>query len=356
MREQVAAASSAEARADIIKQALAEPNLSEWVWIQFVRDGPERLETVVREATAPDAVPRLSVMPFGENLLPPNPTLYTALPDPLTAFNRLASAFNAIQMDSAREQADLVLMMSAMREQLSMQLNAEPDASIFDYLGVKVAAPLVFASWNAEGAPRGIDSAGRHPSSFGHERDRFERLLGIYQSHLGGSKGALFVAGCAVPRLLPAAIPISARHCSKKNWTKEDSTILRRVTGTRSWGGYHQCITQDVLTLVPYHADTAYVTYLGDRLYHSGPDSMGDLLTRAAKGTTTFATNSPPTSFEDGADAIISANVRLFGRLATEPRKSERKRRVTNHGQVWHNPFKADLPKVIGPTAAEISA
>ena len=219
MREQIGAATGDD-RTAIIKKALSDPKLADWVWLNFAQDENEasNKRTDVSQVAAGQPINRLpAISPLADNILPANVTLYAALPAPFQSFDRLGRAFDAIQMDTARQQADLVLMMNALRQQLTAQLNAENDSSVFDYLGINGAAPAVFARWNADGAPRGIASAVRRAVVIRiTDPARFERVLGLYQRTAGDTEHLTDYVGGVVRflGLLPGAFPIRVTPAS----------------------------------------------------------------------------------------------------------------------------------------------
>lgn len=347
LREQAGSATSAEARRQIIRKALAEPKLAEWVWTQFVRDE--------REPSAASITRSVSVSPLAENLLPADPILYTAFPEPLKTYERLGSAFNAIQMDTAREQADLVLLMSALRQQLFTQLGAEPDSSPFDYLGVKGAAPAVFANWTAEGAPRGIASAVRRVVVLRvHDRNRFERSVCLYQRTIGDFERVtdMIGGGARFLGLLPGVIPMAAKLITEGAVDKpKDSTILRLgFVGVSSWGGHEiKVIAQDRIDSTGHIIrDAVYLTYLDDAAVLT-PDmySMRDVLTRAANDATGLAANPEFKSVSaNGGDSIYLSDLPA---LYAQPGDRQELKvnesgalRITN--SIWENIFKLNFP------------
>jgi tetratricopeptide (TPR) repeat protein len=298
LREQIAAA-KAEERAAIIKKALSDPKLAEWAWNNFARDEDVAISTSGDSQTSIAANPASNISAFAENVLPANVTLYAAIPNPSASIDRMSAAFNAIQMDTARQQADLVLIMNAMRLQLSAQLNAEPGAPVTNYLGIDGSAPAVFARWNVEKAPAGIRSAVRRAVFLRvSDRDRFERLIGVYQKTAGDTErlADYFSGGVRFLGLLPGAFPMAARLILEDKLEKpRDFTILSvGFVGTTQWNGHAiKRIEQDRIDSAGHVAhDTAFITYVGETaLLTPDLDSLRDVLTRAAAAKPTLATN-----------------------------------------------------------------
>src|SRR5262249_46837245 len=148
-REKLAGASG-EARQQLIKDGLNVPKISEWVWYRYVK---------ADLSAKPPAIPDLKVLPLGQNIFPRDVTYYAALPKPADAVEKLGSAFAGLQLDSARSQASLVFLLSALKEQLAQQLGAAPGTAVLSYSGINTNEPVALAHWFADGAPIGKPSA-----------------------------------------------------------------------------------------------------------------------------------------------------------------------------------------------------
>lgn len=295
-REQLANASGEE-RQQLITKGLADPKLAEWVWYRFVK---EHVDPVGAAAVwKSQAAHSIKVRPFGENLFPADITYYAALPRPADALERLGSALDGLQLGTARAQANLVLVQSVLREQLAQQLDSPPGAPPTVYSGINFDEPVAMASWVAEGAPDGIASAERKAIILRvTDRARFERSLTLYQRSIGNFKGLpdYFSAGVRFLTVLPAILPLSAKALldSSSKAPKEPPLMKYSFVGGTEWNGYlikvveqRQVSSTGFLT-----ADAAYLTYLGDTAVLAPDlDSLRDVLTRAASGRETLATN-----------------------------------------------------------------
>jgi len=355
LREQIATAKSDE-RTAIIKKALSDPQLADWAWANFAHDQSAASANPGESQTTDLAASTPAVSPLAENVLPANVTLYAALPTPYASLNRMSESFNAIQMDTARQQADLVLIMNALRLQLAAQMNAEPGASLDNYLGIDGAAPAVFARWNAEQAPSGIPSAVRHAIFLRvSDRERFERLIGLYQGTAGDIENLpeYLSGGVRFLGMLPGAFPLAARLIVEDSLEKpKDFTILKLgFVGATRWHGYEiKTIEQDRVDSAGHLVhDTAFITYLGETaLLTPDLDSLRDLLTRAvATGPTLAANQEFKNAVKSGVDAFYLSNPpELFATSGdrNEVTASESgSLKIAN--SVWENLFQLKFPE-----------
>ncbi|HEU5237131.1 MAG TPA: transglutaminase domain-containing protein, partial [Pyrinomonadaceae bacterium] len=351
LREQIATANASE-REGIIKKALNDPKLADWAWVNFSKE--ENATNGDRTNNAIKTTPTIS--PLAENVLPANVTLYAALPNPNASFDRISEALNAIQMDTARQQADLVLIMNAMRLQMAAQVNAEPGQPLNQYLGIDGTAPAVFARWNAEDAPRGIPSAVRHAIFLRIlDRERFERVFGLYQRSAGSTELLTEYVGGGVRFLgmLPGAFPMVAKTILEDKLEKpKDFTILRLgFVGSTQWNGYPiKTIEDDRIDSAGHFLhDTAYLTYLGETaLVTPDLNSLQEVLGRAATTKPNLATNQQFRNAADaGGDAFYLSNLpELFaapGEKGDFPAVESGSLKITN--SVWENLFQLKFPE-----------
>jgi transglutaminase-like putative cysteine protease/Tfp pilus assembly protein PilF len=295
LREQLAIASG-EARQQLLKKSLADPKLTEWVWYRFVREDMDGERPVVESKSQ---FPPVKALPLGENLFPKNLAYYAALPQPGTALDKLGSALDGLQLESARSQANFVLILSVLREQLAKQLDSPLGASPISYSGINVKEPIALASWYAEGAPRGIQSAERKAIILRvNDRARFERLLTLYQRSIGNFSGLTdyVSAGVRFLTVLPAFLPLSAKAMLDGSITPSRQTPLLKYSfvGATDWNGYSIKIIEQRRVESSGHMtrDAAYLTYLGDTAVLAPDlDSLRDVLNRASGDHTTLAAN-----------------------------------------------------------------
>lgn len=296
LREQLST-SSEEERRQLIKKTLADPKLAEWVWYRFVREEVDPDRPAVESKSQP-ARP-VKVLRLGENLFPKEVTYYAALPHPADALDKLTGTLDELRLESARSQANLVLILSALREQLAQQLDSPPSASPTIYSGINTKEPIALASWVAAGAPGGTPSAERKAIILRvADRARFERLLTLYQGSMGNLKGLpdYFSGGVRFLTVLPAILPLTAKALLDGPIapTREPPLLKYSFVGETVWNGYSIKVVEQRSVAFTGHMtrDAAYLTYLGDTAVLA-PDleSIRDVLTRASNEQSTLATN-----------------------------------------------------------------
>lgn len=297
LREQLSTTAGAE-RQQLIKKGLADPKLTEWVWYRFVRENVDPIGQPV--ASRGETAQTVKVLPLGENLFPKDVTSYAALPQPAAALDKLGAALMGLQLDSARSQANLVLIMSALREQLAQQLDSPPGADSIVYSGIDAKEPIAMASWYAEGAPLGIRSAERKGIVMRvSDRVRFERSLTHYQRSLGNfaSLTDYFSGGVRFLTVMPAVLPISAKDMldrSRAPATKAAPLLSYSFVEETEWNGYSIKVVEHRSVADSGHMtrDAAYLTYLGDTAVLAPDlDSLRDMLIRASSERDTLASN-----------------------------------------------------------------
>ena len=289
---------SGEARQLLLKKNLADPRLSEWVWYRFSREFADREGTAVEAKSLPASPVR--VLPLGENLFPKDVTYYAALPEPEAMVDKFVSALDGLQLESARSQANLVLILSFWREQLAQQLDSPPDVSPIVYSGINTKEPIALASWYTQGAPLGIASAERKAIIMRvTDRTRFERSLTLYQRSIGNFAGLTdyFSGGVRLLTVLPAILPLSAKAMFGPSLApaKEAPLLSYIFVGETEWNGYSIKVVEQRKVEPSGHMtrDAAYFTYLGDTAVMA-PDleSLREMLTRVSSEQETLATNS----------------------------------------------------------------
>jgi len=348
LREQLATASG-QTRQQLIEKGLADPKLTEWVWYRFVKNHDEERANAESQ---PERARTPVVQPLGENIFPKNVTYYAALPQPSVALDKFSSALDGLQLESARSQANLVLVLSTLREQLAQKLDSPPGASPIVYSGININEPIAFASWYAEGAPRGVPSAERKAIVLRvTDRARFERLLTLYQRSIGNFEGLTdyFSGGLRLLTVLPAILPLSAKAIlSGAIKPPEETPFLKySFVGGTEWNGYSIKVVEQRKVDSGGHLsrDSAYLTYLGDTAVLAPDlDSLRDVLTRAGSEQETLAANP---SFrqvrEKTGEAIYLSNLSQLIASPTDKQVSPSKGEVTESGALkisntnWEN-------------------
>ncbi len=110
---------------EIIRKALSDPVLADFAW----RYSPEAANLYAPTLEHANVKSEVTVQPFGENLFPQQLTHFVAIPKPGQAVEKFYQSLKGIQMDSPRAQSGLVLAMGGIRQILSQQLGAPPEAT-----------------------------------------------------------------------------------------------------------------------------------------------------------------------------------------------------------------------------------
>ena len=309
-------------RSQLIQEAMSDSRLAEWVYGEYLR---EQIEGPRRQNEAPASLvaktekekqPDRAISPLGENLFPANVRLYAALPNPGAALNKLGDSLRSIQMDSAQGQASLVLMLSFAREQLATLFGSPHGEAMLDYLGIKLDAPVAMASWTAEGAPRGLATAERKAILVRvSDRDRFERLVALYQSRMGyvGNLPEYVSMGARFIGLAPAVLPLAALSRDDSAKVKKDKPWSFHIVGRDECNGYEVKVFErrEVAQHGRLTSHRVYLAYVGDAAVLA-PDwhSLRDCLTRLATGGAGLAGNKEfKRAQSSGGDVIYLSNL-----------------------------------------------
>jgi Flp pilus assembly protein TadD len=361
LREKIAAAGN-ESRSQLIKQALSDAELTAWAWSEYARDeieGPRKNDAAVttlaanQAARQQEAKPAAEILPFGENVFPENVTYYAALPDPSSALNKVGDALRGLQMETARSQADLVLILSGIRERIARNLDAPSDGTLLDYLGIKSNAPIALASWNAESAPGRVAGAERRAVVLRvSDRDRFERLLALYQKQFGNfaSLSNYISIGARIIGIVPAFLPLSAEAILQDGLArpKDPTKTGFNLIGRDNCLGYPvKLIERREITWQGFiTSDSIYLAYVGDAAVLA-PDwySLRDVLARLASDKPKLSGNAEfKKAVAGGGEAFyLSSLAELFESSAKKESGNEMAAtesgalRISN--AVWENSF-----------------
>lgn len=319
LRNDLSSATS-ERKSQLIADTLKDPQLAEWVWMRYVNTPAVESDSQVGPAT-------LSLAPFGENAFPQQMTHYVSIPNPATVVDKLGTSLNSIQMDSARAQANLVLVLSGLSRLLGQQLGAPLDGPVLEYSGIKTSAPMSFGSWISAGAPAGVADAQRkaivlHVS----DHDRFERSLAFYQREVGSFSSLPdgVAAGARFLAVLPAVFPMSANMISQDLPRSNSAPILKYDFAGRTvvngypvkWFAVRRVSAQGTIT-----NDAAYLTYVGEAALLT-PDlaSMRDVLQRIHDGGPSLNQNRQfKIARDNGGEAFYFSNLtELFGQTGAK--------------------------------------
>jgi tetratricopeptide (TPR) repeat protein len=309
LREQLTAL-GAEQRTAAIKVALADPQFANWAWFRFANqatatsadpEGPKAVQLSLRE----------------ENTFPDKLTHFVSVPKPGDLLNRLGESLNNIKMDSARSQANLVLVMSAMHRLLATEFGAPIDGTITQYAGVNPTAPISLGSWNLAGVPSSIPRAQRKAILVRvGDRNRFERTLALSQNAFGfASLPEGLAIGARFLGALPALLPMSADALLRDKPRKEKNIPILQYTlsGQMELAGYpvKYLAQRRVLENGEFTHDGVYAIYAGNvALLAPDLESLRDVLRRVNTGGPTIENNPQyKAALAGGGDAIYFSNL-----------------------------------------------
>jgi hypothetical protein len=355
LREQLAAATAGE-QSVIVKSALADADVADWAWSEYGRQQIEGPDVVATEPPSEVAgsIPA-TILPLGENVFPPDVKLYAAMPSPSGTLEKLAGSLNGIQMESARDQAFLVLMLSGMQAQLAKSLGARPDQSVLGVAGIDFSKPIALATWTAQGAPPGLKAAERTAVVIRvTDRERFERVLALYQENIGrfASFPEAFSIASRFIGLLPAVMPSGVKLLQQNadEPSKERPAYKYAFRASNTVLGFPVTIierleadSRGVIT-----PDPICVAYAGDAAILA-PDlsSLRDALSRLSRGGPALR-DSPrfKQASAEGGDVVYMSDLgSLFGSGIAGKDRAKDRIDVTEGGALrisnaaWENSF-----------------
>ncbi|HEX3251449.1 MAG TPA: transglutaminase domain-containing protein [Pyrinomonadaceae bacterium] len=245
----------------IIAKAFVDPALADFAWRYDC-------ESTTAGCSPNDAVKRdVTVKPFAENLFPKKVRHYITIPKPGEAIEKFYETMAGLQLDSARSQVNLVLVLNGMRQVLAQQLNAPADApSLLEYTGIDASSPIAFGSWTPDKIADSVTTAQRRAIVLRvKDRARFERFV----QQLQGSTGPLtymtdyLAVGTRGIAALPAFLPFSAQALATAEPSKSKKPVRRTYSliGDKEWNGLH-VRTMEQRRLNSEGQFENYITYL----------------------------------------------------------------------------------------------
>lgn len=347
LRERLSNADHASRRS-LIDETMKDARLADWAWIELARD---EIEGRRKPHDGSPVSSNLRVSPMGENLFPANVRFYTALPNPAAALFNLGDSFNNIHMDSARGQATMALMISTFKERFAQLFGLESSRQGLEYLGIDMTAPMAMATWTAEGAPRGLKSAERKAVILKvGDRDRFERVLALYQQRLGNfsSLPEYLAIGSRVIGFVPAILPLGGALALGSPTPPRPFSPLRYDLMREE-----ECLGHRVKVIerreVGYQGriknDSAYLVYIGDTALIA-PDwySLRDALARlSTSGPAIGASPQFKRAMEPKGDVIYLSNLGNLFSPADKTTRLMESGALTISNAAWENTFRISL-------------
>ncbi len=266
-RHQLGTAKTEDERRDLVRKILSDAALAEFAWRFYC-------EATTDGCTSnPAGLKRdVAIKPFAENLFPKRVQHYTAIPNPRQTVQKFYETLNGLQMDSPRDQSNLVLMLINLRRLFGAELSAPYDAeTLIDYTGIDADAPIAFGAWTASHAHDSTTAAQRKAIVLRvKDRARFERTIEKAQSGVGNFLFLTDVAaiGTRAIAALPAVLPISAQLALSPEPSKPKAGSLLRyeVLSETEWNGLRVRRIEHTSINSSWRIESAttHVAYLGD--------------------------------------------------------------------------------------------
>lgn len=267
-RQQFDSAKTADERREITRKALSDAALADFAWSFYCEATTEGCAS-----TAADLERDVAIKPFAENLFPKRVKHYTAIPNPRQAVQKFYETLNGLQMDSPRDQSNLVMMMINLRRLFGGELAAPYNAeTLIDYTGIDPDSPIVSGAWTAADA-RDSNTAAQRTAIVLRVKDRarFERIVSKVEYFAGSFTNLTDIAAVSTRGIaaLPAILPLSAQLIlSPAPSTKRSTgTLLRNdVLADQEWNGLRVRTFQrtSISSSWDIEISTTYVAYLGD--------------------------------------------------------------------------------------------
>ncbi|MGH9762365.1 MAG: HEAT repeat domain-containing protein, partial [Blastocatellia bacterium] len=347
LRDQLNHAQDSSSRHDLIEKALADRDIANWVWHEYVEpqseggiaspvggtkpaadnhsttdSGQDRAQSEGRTSVSSQPMTAPAVAGLGENVFPKNVELYAAIPKPSASVTKLVSSLTNIQMESARDQASFVLFINAMKSSFGRSLGTHGGNSAGSYAGIDLTQPIAVGRWTASGAPAGLGAARRKAIIIRvTDRERFERLLAAGDK--SGLVGSLPEAMSAVARLLglfPAVLPTFADMLLTRDSRQREPAFAYNYgfRTTDEIKGYPVTVIEYRSSDLKGNIKTSseYILYLGETALVA-PDrlSLADVLNRlTVPGDGLGEDSSFKQAKAEGGDVIYMSDVAaLFG-------------------------------------------
>jgi Flp pilus assembly protein TadD len=267
-RQQLGSAKTEDEQREITRKALTDSSLAEFAWLFYCEIRPEGC------TSDPAGLKRdVAIKTFAENLFPKRVKHYTAIPNPRQAVQKFYETLNGLQMDSPRDQSNLVMMMVNLRRLFGSELGAPYDAdTLIDYTGIDPEAPITMGAWTPSPAHDSTSIAERNAIVLRvKDRARFERTLDKLQD-LAGSLSTFTNTAAGVARGiagLPAILPVSAQLAFGPEQSPKPATrrVLRyEVLADKEWNGLRVRTLEHTSIDSTWNVTTAttHVAYLDD--------------------------------------------------------------------------------------------
>jgi Flp pilus assembly protein TadD len=266
-RQDLTNAKSLNEQREIINKTYADAALANFAWRYDC-------EATVAGCSDSQSAPKrnLTVKPFAENLFPKKVSHFIAIPKPGEAVEKFYETLQGLQLDSARAQANLVLVLNGIRATLTQQLSAPAGApALLEYTGIDTNAPIAFGSWTPDNVAHGATAAQRRAIVLRvKDRARFERLVQRFQTSAGtlAYLADYFAIGTRGIAALPAILPLSAQAVAASGPGKNKKPTLQSYSliGDQEWNGLHIRTIEQRRLNSEWQVEkyVTYLTFIGD--------------------------------------------------------------------------------------------
>lgn len=287
-RQELSNAKTAKEQREILSRTYADAALANFAWRYDC-------EATIAGCAGSQTKRDITVKPFAENLFPKKINHYIAIPKPGEAVEKFYETLQGLQLDSARAQSNLVLVMNGIRLMLAQQLSAPAGApALLEYTGIDTNAPIALGAWTADKAAASMAQR-RAIVLRVKDRARFERLVQQFQISAGTLAyiADYLAVGTRAIAALPAILPFSAQAVAASGpvTNKKPARKTYALIDDKEWNGLHiRTIEQrrlndegqfeNYITYLTFIGDTAIVTpdlaTLRDLLSNDGGPNLAE--------------------------------------------------------------------------------
>lgn len=267
-RHQLGLVKTEDERREITRKALSDATLADFAWLFYCE------ATIEGCASNPAGLKRdVAIKPFAENLFPKRVKHFTAIPNPRQAVQKFYETLNGLQMDSPRDQSNLVMMMINLRRLFGGELAAPYDAeTLIDYTGIDPDSPIASGAWTAADARDSNTAAQRKAIVLRvKDRARFERTVSKVEYLAGSFTNLTDIAAVSTRSIaaLPAILPLSAQLALSPEPSSKHKigTLLRyEVLADKEWNGLRVRTIQhtSISSSWAVETTTTHIAYLDD--------------------------------------------------------------------------------------------
>lgn len=265
-RHELAAAKSKDESRQIISKASADSSLAGFAWLYDCEAATSGC------GPASPLKNDFALKPFGENLFPKKVRHFTAIPNLGQATQKFYETLNGLQMDSPRAQANVVLILNAIRQMIADEWSAPAEAeTVAEYTGIDLKSPIALTSWTADKALDSTATAQRRAIVLRvNDRARFERTVDQFQDSSGSFTDLTDYLGIGTRAIaaMPALLPLIAQGVMDRDPAKAKREPIQSYSliSNREWNGLQIKTIEHRWLTFEWKIETAvsHIVYLGD--------------------------------------------------------------------------------------------